>query len=68
SYSANHPSYWYIMPADPENSIVSGVENVAVDKVDNAPVVYFDVTGRKVATLRRGQLYIGSDGSKIVVR
>lgn len=60
-------SAWYIAPEDPENS-VSGVESVSTDNNASADVVWFDIYGRRVAALKPGHLYIGSDGSKQIAR
>lgn len=59
-------SQWYIAPEDPENSM-SGVENVSVGN-EPREVIYYDIYGRRAAALKPGNLYIGNDGTKIVVR
>lgn len=64
--------YEYI--ADPNNEIAdaisgktSAVGSIGADKVTKS-VKWFDTLGREVKSFRPGQLYIGSDGSKKVVK
>lgn len=52
--------YFYIGPT------AAGVDNVAVDF--DAPVEYFDLTGRRIQNPAKGQLIIERKGSKVVKR
>ena len=64
------------MPYPEETKIVfkvaAGVQNVAVDRVDeNAPVEYFNLQGIRVANPEAGQLLIKKQGAKtqkVVIR